>query len=102
MTFKDAVQVPVPADVAYSKSLLFSPISEPSVLFVRRGFAVGGITRGVSAERFETPLVGASRLVLAAWGFPCPTPAFPLGGNGKGGLCGNYFACFSSTAAMRV
>src|SRR5207248_2140757 len=45
----------------------------------------GGCTRGVSAERFETPSCGGSRPLLAAWGEPAPPRLAPGGGNGKGG-----------------
>ena len=45
---------------------------------------LGGCARGVSAERFETPLAGGAAALAAAWGEPS-RPGFPLGGNGKGG-----------------
>jgi hypothetical protein len=44
----------------------------------------GGMTRGFSARRFENPSCRGE--LAASWwrgGLP-PTPAFPLGGNGKG------------------
>ena len=52
----------------------------------KAGLAVGGITRWVSAKRFETPLVRGSRLVLAAWGSPTHPGFPPLGETGKGGF----------------
>jgi hypothetical protein len=63
---------------------------------------LGGITRGDSAKRFETPHVGGAGWVLAAWGPPSHPGFSPFGETGKGGFCRNYFACSSSTAAMRV
>src|SRR5579863_5557224 len=46
----------------------------------------GGCTRGVSAERFETPLVGGAARFWRLGGNP-PTPAFPREGEtGKGAI----------------
>ena len=44
----------------------------------------GGCTRGVSAERFETPSCGGSRPLLAAWGEPARPGFPPEGETGKG------------------
>src|ERR1035438_2749998 len=44
----------------------------------------GGCTRGVSAERFETPSCGGSRPLLAAWGEPSRPGFPPEGETGKG------------------
>src|SRR6266851_1289122 len=46
--------------------------------------AEGGCTRGVSAERFETPLVGRAACFWRRGGNPPPRLS-PGGGNGKGG-----------------
>lgn len=43
----------------------------------------GGCARGVSAERFETPLAGGAAAPAAAWGEPAG-PGLPLGETGKG------------------
>jgi len=48
-------------------------------LYMNAWICCSGIIRGVPAKRFETPLIGGSRTVLAGWGLPSPTPAFPLG-----------------------
>src|SRR6266436_6199219 len=48
--------------------------------------AEGGCTRGVSAERFETPLVGRAACFWRRGGNP-PAPAFPRRGEtGKGAI----------------
>ena len=47
------------------------------------GATPGGCARGVSAERFETPLAGGATALAAAWGEPSPPRLSPWG-NGKG------------------
>src|SRR6266704_1338934 len=47
--------------------------------------AEGGCTRGVSAERFETPLVGGAARLWRRGGNP-PAPAFPRRGKRESGI----------------
>ena len=76
---------------SFSRAIIFAPDQWEAVLRLSRGDRA----RGVSAERFETPLAGGAAAgavpaVLAgaeraaAWGEPSP-PRLSLGGNGKGG-----------------
>jgi hypothetical protein len=74
--------VKVKADVAAILSFLSVAV------LIQRGqhisdATLGGCARGVSAERFETPLAGGAAALAAAWGEPSPPRLSPRG-NGKG------------------
>src|ERR1700683_4322257 len=64
--------------------MLIGWIDSPSGCTARP--AEGGSTRGVSAERFETPSCGGSRPLLAAWGEPARPGLPPEGETEKGEL----------------
>ena len=87
--------VKVKADVA--AIIIFSPARFPQIDWTRpRWRPSGGCARGVSAERFETPLAGGAAALMCAsafcWRTACqrrggnpPAPAFPRMGKRERG-----------------
>src|ERR1035437_3815055 len=60
----------------------------------------GGCTRGVSAERFETPLVGGAARLWRRGGNP-PAPAFPRRGKRERGTF-KFLAAAGNLLPLRV
>src|SRR5215472_9165491 len=68
--------VKVKADVAAILNF-----SLPTITTKRRWRLLGGCARGVSAERFETPLAGGAAALMCASAFCWPTACQRRGGN---------------------
>ena len=99
--------VKVKADVAaILKFFLPMPRIESDITTRPRGYPLGGCARGVSAERFETPLAGGVAAVMCAsafcWHTACqrrggnpPAHAFPWGKRERG--CSDFLAAAGSS-----
>jgi len=106
-TFYEKV-VKVKADVAaILKSFLPMPQIEADITTQPRGYPSGGCARGVSAERFETPLAGGAAASMRAsafcWRAACqrlggnpPAPAFPRRGKRERG-CSDFLVAAGSS-----
>src|SRR6516162_8783410 len=105
--------VKVKADVAaILKFFLPIPQIEADITTRPRGYPSGGCARGVSAERFETPLAGGAAALMCAsafcWHTACqrrggnpPAPAFPRRGKRERG-CSDFLAAAGSSRWHRA
>jgi hypothetical protein len=86
--------------------------SRPTITTRPRWYSSGGCARGVSAERFETPLAGGAAAPLCAsafcWHTACqrlggnpPAPAFPRRGKRERG-CSDFLAAAGSSRWHRA